>query len=214
MFSFLLCAECTLLIPELKAEQIASGFSTELLQKLISRPDANQEHLNFVIFKLPSISSKRPFNAAKIEVAKLLKLPVTDQTIFERLFELGLSTKLSDTVVAVQVLSESHIRTLELILSTCNESELAMNTPCRAAMVADKMEFVARFIQKGATPPPEELKQCSGWPGKRVNHIIHQYLTDARNLAQARAQAVPLVPTGESEAIDPSLVERNKVWIN
>jgi len=91
---FFLAAECTLLIPELQPQQIEGGFSTELLQKLILRPGVKQEHLNFVIFKLPPPSSEQPFNAAKIELAKLLKLPVADQTILERLFELGMNTKL------------------------------------------------------------------------------------------------------------------------
>jgi len=207
---FFLAAECTLLIPELQPQQIEGGFSTELLQKLISRPGVKQEHLNFVIFKLPPPSSKQPFDAAKIELAKLLKLPVADQTILERLFELGMNTKLSDTVVAVQVLSESQIRILDLILSKCNETQLALNTPCSTAMVAGKMQFVARFIQCGATPPPEELKRCSGWPDRIVNHTIHQYLTNARGSAQARA---PVVPMAENEFNDPSVVEHKEVLI-
>ena len=201
---FFLCAECAGLIPKLKAEQIGD-FSTELLQKLVSKSETKQDHLKFLIFEMPPVFSKQPFNASTIELVKILKLPVTDAGLLRCLFELGMSIKPKDILVAVRTLSESHLNLLHLILSSC-KAEMNVNALCKVAMEAGKMEFVAFFIKYwGVTPPPEELKHHSGWPQKEVNPVIKQYLT---NTASRVLRVSPTTVEG-----DPSLAKHDEVII-
>ena len=210
---FFLCADCADLIPKFKTEQIGD-FSTELLQKLVSKSETKQDHLKFLIFEMPPVSSKQPFNASTIELVKILKLPVTDAQLLSILFELGVSIKPKDILVAVKTLSESHSSLLHLILSSCkcSKAEMNVNALCKVAMEAGKMEFVALFIKYwGVTPPPDELKQHSGWPQKEVNPIIKRYLTFANDPA-SRVAGVPH-PVVKGTALDPSVTEYDEVTI-
>ena len=208
---FFLHPDCADQIPKFKAEQIGD-FSTELLQKLVSKSETKEDHLKFLLFEMPPVFSKPPFNASTIELVKILKMPVTDIGLLKSLFELGMSIKPNDILVAVQTLSESHLNLLDLILSSCKctKAEMNVNALCKVAMEAGKMEFVAFFIKYwGVAPPPEELKQRSGWPEEEVHPVINRYLTFANNPA-SRVAGVPN-PVMKGTALDPSLVDYDEV---
>ena len=156
--------------------EIEPTFGAKVLQDLLERREARQEHLTFLILKLSS-GTFRPSGGtamSQIKLSDLLKRNVTSEKALEKLFKLGLTVKDGNIELAVDILSESNASTFELILS--KQKGTSLDLPCQKAMKAKKFKFIASLIKYGAKPPRDELKSLIGWPKKDVDPIFKQYL--------------------------------------
>jgi len=104
----------THLIPAFQDSNVQSGFCTNLLQELVSHHDTQQSHISFVVLEM---SYSRPFDVSSIQLTKLLKKPVRHLPLLKRMFELGMTVKDEDVMVAVEILPDDRTDILQLILS-------------------------------------------------------------------------------------------------
>ena len=144
-------AELVHLLPVLKDDDIQSGFSTKLLNKLISRPNAKASHMQFLVFDMRVHSTRQPFDASGIELSTLLKMSATDQAFLKRMFQLGMTVKEKDIAVAVEVFSDKDEHIMDVILSKYGDKDPhSLDQPCKEALNAKKHKLASCFKKHGA----------------------------------------------------------------
>ena len=198
------------LLPTLQPGDVQSGFSTKLLRELVPRSEVRQSHLLFVIFHLPPLSlATRAYNASQISLGLLLEKPVDDDSLLKRLFDLGMRVKEEDVMKAVNLLPESKLKTLQLILGHATVIEVSrrcISDASEKAMEAKKMNFLAHFLEVGAMPNPVDLAKLVGLPSKHPNPVFQHYLTyTAIAAAESCGEPMPDGVTGiPGNALPPS----------
>ena len=198
-FCILYHAECTDLLPLLQEVD----FNTKLLHELLSRQDAMEKHLQCLVLDLPKRSPMPLVNADGVKLTAVLKLGITDETLLERLFQMNMRVIKDDIEVAVRLLPDERMSTLELILSKCDTRNCISNL-CQTAMECNKIKFTAHFIENGAKPPQDKLKSLIGWPREDIDPIFAQYLSSTPP-KQPEACAADIPPTISSKSSNPKL---------
>ena len=167
-------AGLTGLIPKLQDSDVKSGLSTDFLRKVVDGDDLTEALLKFVIIELPSVNLTKPYDASKINLARVI-LKTTDYKLTKCLLDLNMKVKQSHIVTAVTHVPLEDTSTFELLLEKAVKiDQPTFASACRRAIVAMKFEFVVLLIKKGATPAANELI------GKEKffdNPIIKEYLS-------------------------------------
>ena len=167
-------AGLTGLIPNLQDGDVKSGLSTDFLRKVVDGDDLTEALLKFVIIKLPSVNLTKPYDASKINLARVI-LKTSDYKLIKRLLDLNMKVKQSHIITAVVFIPPENTNTFELLLEKAVKiDQLTLASACQKAIVAMKFEFVALLIKKGATPPANELV---GMEVYYDNPIIQGYLS-------------------------------------
>lgn len=151
----LLFADCCQLLPLFTDSELKSGFCVKLLQKLLLKQKTKERHISFVIFHM--CPKKQAFDASEIELAALLKVPVTDKKLLEKLFEFKIKVTSDNIQAAVSLLPVSSVDILMLIITKCmtGVTPEILNQSCQKAYSARKLPFVLCLIEHGAESPAE-----------------------------------------------------------
>ena len=152
---YLLLADCCQFLPLFTDSELKSGFCVKLLQKLLLKQKTKECHISFVIFHM--CPKKQAFDASEIELAALLKVPVTDRKLLERLFEFRIQVTSDSIQIAVSLLPVSSVNILMLIITKCvtGVTPDILNQSCQKAYSARKLPFVMCLIEHGAESPAE-----------------------------------------------------------
>ena len=110
-------------------------FSKKLFQELLFRRKATAKHFELVMKCTP------PFDASQVQLSELLKKQFTDKNSIEMLFEMGMKVKKVDIELAVKLLPESNIDTLNLLVSNCSSNDF--DEACKEAIRANRDRFTA-----------------------------------------------------------------------
>ena len=140
--------------PVVTESDVKSGFCVRLFREILSRDDVKLGHLAFLIFQLFDRITP-PFNASSIKLSQLLEKSIAGMKFLRRMFELGMTSNADDIKVAVRILPDSSVSTLELIVSEQSEAK-NLDLPLETAVKARKMRFIAWLIKHG-TKTPDEL---------------------------------------------------------
>ncbi len=104
-----------------------------------------------------------------------------------------------DIQKAIQVLRDTRVTTLKLILSNATVSSISLNELCKEAIDTGKQGFTAVLIEEGATPPRDRLQRFCGWPTAEVEPAIANYLAGEES---TRSSAPREKPRSPEEPID------------
>ena len=140
--------------PVVTESDVKSGFCVKLFRQILSREDVQLKHLDFLIFQLFDRITA-PFNASSIKLSQLLEKSIVGMKFLRRMFELGMIANAEDVEMAVRILPDSSVGTLELIVSKQSEAG-NLDLLLEAAVKARKMRFIAWLIEHG-TKTPDEL---------------------------------------------------------
>ena len=168
-------SELTGLIPHISQDDVTSGLSTKLLRQVVDKQDVNESLLKYVVFKLPLVTVKQPYDASGVDLVRILSKS-TDCKLIERLLDLGMKLKPSQMEATVLFIPRGDLATFELLLKYAkrnNFTQTSLNAACMKAMESLKVDFIAQLIECGAAPPPDELVRVVGLSD---NPIIQQYL--------------------------------------
>ena len=121
-----------------------SEFCQKLFYELLSRSQANAVHLKFVIEYIPS------FDASQVQLSELLKKQLTDERSFETLIGMGMVVQKADIETAVNLLPETCVNVLRLLILKFNCSSPDFDEVCKKAILADKVRFAACLVYRGA----------------------------------------------------------------
>lgn len=152
---YLLLADCCQFLPLFTDSELKSGFCVKLLQKLLLKQKTKECHISFVIFHM--CPKKQAFDASEIELATLLKVPVTDRKLLERLFEFRIKVTSGSIQLAVSILPVYSVDILMLIITKgmTDVTPDILNQSCQKAYGAKKLPFVFCLIEHGAELPAE-----------------------------------------------------------
>ena len=157
MFQYHCCslpAGCCQLLPLLSDNLLRSGFCSKLIQKLLSKREAKESHISFVVFDM--CPRKQAFDASQIELLALLKKPVSGEKLIGKLLQCGVKATPQSVYDAVELLPASSVDTLKLIVSKCTDANSdILDQSCHKAFSARKVQFVSCLIEHGAKPPTE-----------------------------------------------------------
>lgn len=176
--------ECTTLLPELTSVDT----NTQLLLKLVERPDVTQKHFQCLLLDLTRKSPVSSFDASGISLSQVLKKGVKDDRLLKALFDMKMKANEKDIQMAIRVLPDTRVTTLKLILCNATVDCTSVNTLCRETMDGKKQKFTALLIEKGATPPCDELIRLYGWPEAELEPAIANYLA-AKESSKSRASS-------------------------
>ena len=154
---YLLLAGCHQLLPLFSDSELKSGFCSKLLQKLLLKKETKEPHILFVVFHM--CPQKQVFDASEIELVSLLKVPISDRKLLEKLLMFGVRVKTQSIHKAVELLPVFRVDTLVLILSKCTVTPDILRQSCQKAFSMKKLPFALCLIQHGAELPadPTEL---------------------------------------------------------
>ena len=152
---YLLFADCCQLLPLFTDSELKSGFCVKLLQKLLLKQKTKEGHIAFVIFHM--CPKTQAFDASKIELAALLKVPVTDRKLLEKLFEFRIKVTSDSIQLAVSLLPVYSVDILMLIITKgmTDVTPDILNQSCQKAYGAKKLPFVFCLIEHGTELPAE-----------------------------------------------------------
>lgn len=181
VLEFLDCLWCILsleqtgLIPHISQDDVISGLSTKLLRQVIDKQDVNESLLKYVIFKLPLVTVKKPYDASGVDLVRILSKS-TDCRLIERLLDLGMKLKPSQMEAIVLFIPVINLDTFDVLLQYArknNFTQSSLNAACMKAMELDKVDFIIHLIDAGAAPPADELIRVVGLS---EHPTIQQYL--------------------------------------
>ncbi len=118
---------------------------------------------------------------------------MVDDRLLKALFDMNMKANEKDVHKAIQCLPDTRVTTLKLILSKATVSHVSLNHLCKEAMDSRKVKFTAVLVERGATPPYDELRRLCGWPRAGVEPAIANYL----------AAPIPPRPTPAAEKRPP-----------
>ena len=132
-------------------------FCKKLFQKLLLREEATAKHFELVINCTP------PFDASQVQLSELLKKQFTDKNYVKALFKMGMKVKKVDIETAVELLPESNIDMLNLLVSKYRSKDFVVSSPdplpasdfdeaCKNAMHAKKFRFTACLGAMASNP--------------------------------------------------------------
>lgn len=150
------------LAPILQDSHVQSGFSTNLLQELVSHQSSKQSHIQFVVQEMHVLSSNQPFDASCIKLSTLLKKPIRYLPLLKRMFDLGMTVREKDIKVAFQILPDDRVDILELILSKFKFESTSFEAVRKPAVESNKKQLLA-CLNKHMPEDPKvliSLLQC------------------------------------------------------
>ena len=140
--------EITSMLPDLR-DGVASGFSVQLFNELLSREDTKTKHLKFLVFEIISV-----FNASSIALSQLLRKSIVSKKFLRKMFELGMVANDEDVKVAVETLPDTRLDILELIISKWGKAADGFDH-LLSAMERKKINLAASLIKHGAKTTDE-----------------------------------------------------------
>ena len=170
--------DCTKALSKVTSKEVHSGFTTTLLKELVTRQDTTQKHLSALLFTMTPEKVKGGYNAASIQASDLIqRKSVTSVKLFQKLIDLSMRITEMDVTVAVRVLPEHCIAVLKTFLPECLKgSKTQFSSACKEAIKAKKLQFIACLIVHGGIPDANDLMNITGWPQKKVDPLIDEYL--------------------------------------
>ena len=113
----------------------------------------------------PQISAEKPLDASGVQFAQLSKKSL-GKRILNRLIELGMRFSSADVTTAVELLPNSKVATLGVIVSGCPGNAAESLCPAyEAAVKLGKQDLLACLVENGAVHP--ETAQVRRRRGKR-----------------------------------------------
>ena len=161
------CSECTrqLKLPQLSIQQAELA---NLLRKLICKSDTKCEHLKFLLINAPKVpgsgfASQVAVDLSDVSCSPLLDKSDLDVETLKAVLSLGTTIAPRDIEKVVCVLSESNLEVLKCSTSACRLQQTDLNSLCRIALAAKKLQFASHFILCGAKPNLAEVKKILNW---------------------------------------------------
>lgn len=176
--------EQTGLVPHICQDDVTSGLSTKLLKMVVDKQDVNESLLKYVVFKLPLITVKKPYDASGVDLVRILS-KCTECPLVERLLELGMKLKPSQMEAIVLFIPHRNLDTFDTLLQYAkknNFTQSSLNAACMKALEMGKVDFIIHLIDSGAAPPPDELIRVVGLS---EHPTIQQYLASQTSLEEA-----------------------------
>lgn len=139
---------------------VQSGLSTQLLKKIVGLQDMNEALLKYVVFELPQTGLKKPYDARKVDVVRILSKS-SDYRLIERLLTLGMTLKQKQMETIVLCIPPEDTPTFELLLKCATRNKFSpdvLTAACVRAMDTLKLEFIPLLIDCGAIPPKDRLR--------------------------------------------------------
>ena len=133
---------------------IECGATTQILQELLSREDARHAHLSYLLLKMEFLGcSYRQFDCSSILFRQVCRKSL-GKRLLTRLFALGMVIFPEDVVLAVELLPDTKIATLDLIAANCKgPPRESLSLAYVAAEKLKKPQLLDCLIKRGAVPP-------------------------------------------------------------
>lgn len=161
--------------------------------------DVNEALLKYVVFELPQSGLKKPYDARKVDLIRVLSKS-SDYQLIDRLIMLGMNLKQKQMETIILLIPPEDTPTFELLLKCATKNKFnkdVLTAACIKAMDALKLEFIPLLINCGATPPTDQLQIIMG---SFDNSTVQQYL-DKHTIFESDVQKL------SSET--PDIVQRN-----
>ncbi len=141
----------TPLLPVMTDFEVHSGYCTQLLEELLSKPEATPSHIQCLVLGI----TRQPFNTSNIELSTLLRKSAKDPVLLEKMLVMGTRVTDANLPDAVAFLSDGDEAILDILLTQGVHSQIdqhVLDATCRAARTAKKPRLASCLREHGAIP--------------------------------------------------------------